>query len=471
MKIVGREQEQEALQKYYDSQRPEFLTVYGRMRVGKTYLIKEFFRSDFSFYATGLANASMKEQLKSFSLSLKKHGYQGKDPASWLEAFSTLQTLLESSNRVGKKVIFIDELSWFDTPRSGFLTGLEFFWNSWASSRPDLLFIVCGSISSWMINKLIKNHGGLYNRVTQRMKLEPFTLSECEEYFKTNNIVLSRYQILEHYMVFGGIPYYLNMIERGLSTTQNIDALCFGSTAPLRKEFNEVFASLFKDPRRHEQIVRAIARAAKGITREQLVKSTGIANGGSLTMVLEELEQCGFIRKYHAVGKKRKDTLYQLIDHFSNFHLNFLTDNKSDEDGYWSKYSNSPAYNAWSGYSFEMICLSHVKQIKQSLGIAGVIAPVYSWRSSAQDGIGAQVDLVIDRNDGITNLCEAKYSIEEFSIDKEYETRLRNKIASYRAETRTKKAIHITMITTYGVRKNTYSGIVQSDLVIADLFS
>jgi len=469
MQIIGRRQEQEALRKYLDSNRPEFLTVYGRRRVGKTYLIKEFFLGDFTFYTTGLANASMKKQLESFTLSLRTYGLKDASPTSWLEAFSLLRKLIESSNRVGKKVVFIDELSWFDTPRSGFLTGLEFFWNSWASSRADVLLIVCGSVSSWMINKLIKNHGGLYNRVTQRMKLEPFTLSECEEYFRENGVVLSRQQVLEYYLVFGGIPFYLTMIEKATSVTKNIDALCFGEDAPLKGEFNEVFASLFKHSWRHRQIVEAIAAAAQGITRGQIAVKAGLPNGGSLTQALEELEQCGFIRQYRAIGKKKKEALFQLVDFFSNFHLRFLVDHKAEEEEYWVKYSNSPAYHAWSGYTFEIVCLSHISQLKRALGISGVIAPVCSWRSSNSDP-GAQIDLVIDRDDGIVNLCEAKYSIGKFTIDRAYDEKLRNKKEAFLAETKTRKAIHLTMITTYGVSHNMYQGSIQSEITMDDLF-
>ena len=470
MHIIGRKQEQKALMNYFDSGRPEFLAVYGRRRVGKTYLIKEFFRNDFTFYTTGLANAPMREQLESFAYSLKTYGRPGKTPLSWLEAFSLLRELLEDSNRVGKKVIFIDEMPWFDTPRSGFLTGLEFFWNSWASSRPDILLIVCGSVSSWMINKLIKNHGGLFNRVTQRMRLEPFNLSECEEYFKENGIVLSRYQILEYYMVFGGVPYYLNMVDKAISVPQNIDRLCFGGNAPLKDEFQEVLASLFKDAGRHQQILEAIAQASQGVAREQIVSKTGLPNGGSLTIALEELEQCGFIRRYRAIGKKRKQSLYQLVDFYSNFHLKFLADGRAEEEKYWTKYSNSTAHNAWSGYSFEMVCLAHVSQIKRTLGISGVIAPVCSWRSGGAGDFGAQVDLVIDRDDGIVNLCEVKYTIGEFAIDKAYDEKLRNKKAAYLAETKTKKAVHLTMLTTYGVSRNSYWGTIQSEITMDDFF-
>lgn len=504
MKIIGRQSERDQLRRYYESNRPEFLALYGRRRVGKTFLVKEFFNNDFTFYATGLAGAPKSKQLEAFTDALRLYGMPDtRTPDSWLQAFGLLRQLIGQSNRMGKKVVFIDEMPWFDSPRSGFLTALEYFWNSWASSQPDMLLIVCGSASTWMINKLLKDHGGLYNRVTQRMHLMPFTLGECEQFFKESHMSLSRYQILEYYMVFGGIPLYLDKVStlgKGLSVAQSIDRLCFADAAPLRYEFSDMLASLFKAPERHHLIIRALAKKAKGLTRDELIKSTKLPNGGNLTKALEELEQSGFIRQYKCFDKKRKQSLYQLIDFFSSFHFRYLADFQGGGENYWAQFSNQPAHSAWTGYAFEQVCLLHVPQIKRKLGISGVLAPVYSWRSmkpsdaigaakttkpSAKLGAGhgdsdvektgpkphgAQIDLVIDRKDQIINLCEMKYSIDEFGIDSAYYEKLRNKKAAFIRETKTRKAVHITMITSYGLIHNAYWNHVQSEVTADDLF-
>ena len=324
MNIVGRQHEQSALQQYVESQKPEFVAVYGRRRVGKTFLIKEYFKNSFSFYISGLANATKEEQLENFHAGLAFYGGMPYPPAkNWMEAFRQLIHLLSHKKKNGKKVVFIDELPWFDTPRSGFITGLEYFWNSWASSCPDILLIVCGSATSWMMNKLIKNHGGLHHRVTRRMPIEPFHLAECEAFFGDKKIVLDRKSIVESYMIFGGIPFYLNMFEKGMSLAQNVDKLCFSPNGPLRDEFLMLYSSLFKHSQNYELVIKALAKKKMGLTREEIIQETQL-QGGGLTILLEELEQCSFIRSYNAYEKKTRERLYQLIDFYSLFYLNFI---------------------------------------------------------------------------------------------------------------------------------------------------
>ncbi len=368
-------------------------------------------------------------------------------------------------------MIFLDELPWMDTPRSGFIAALEHFWNSWASARPDIMLIVCGSATSWMIDKLIKNRGGLHNRVTRRMYIEPFTLGECEAYYKANHIVMSRYQMLESYMILGGVPYYLSLMDKSMSLAQNIDALCFSPNGGLRDEFSSLYASLFRNAESHIKIVEALGRKTKGLTREEIIVATKLPPGGTFTKTLEELEQCGFIRSYNAFGKKNRDKLFQLVDFFTLFHLNFIRDNRYNDEHFWTNSIENARHRAWSGYAFEQVCLAHIRQIKERLGIAGVLTGVSSWRSQeAGTGTGAQIDLLIDRNDNVINLCEMKYSIAEFVIDKKYDEVLRNKKAAFIRETKTRKAIHQTMVTTYGLKRNEYSGLVQSEVRMEDLF-
>ena len=469
MKIVGRQNEQRALQQYFESENPEFVAVYGRRRVGKTFLIKEFFDKKFAFYISGLANATKEEQLENFNSTINAYGKTPYSQAkSWLEAFRQLIHLLEKSKIKGKKVIFIDELPWFDTPRSGFITGLEYFWNTWASSHPDILLITCGSATSWMINKLLKNHGGLHNRVTRRMLIEPFTLSECEEFFKHKNIVLGKKNIVESYMIFGGIPFYLNMFEKEFSVAQNIDNLCFTKNAALKNEFSILYTSLFKKSENYINIVKILAKKKMGLTREDIIKETKL-QGGGLTSILEELEQCSFIRSYNAYEKKKKECLYQLVDFYSLFYLNFIQNAKPNNEHFWTTNIEGARRRAWSGYAFEQVCMMHIRQIQQKLGISGVVNYAAAWRSKYAEN-GAQIDLLIDRNDNIINICETKYANNEYVIDKKTDENLRNKRTAFIYETKTKKSIHTTMITTYGVKHNEYWNNIQSDITLKDLF-
>jgi AAA+ ATPase superfamily predicted ATPase len=469
MDIVGRTMEQDALNEYVESKKPEFLVVYGRRRVGKTFLIKEFFNNKFAFHVTGLANSGMKKQLYNFNTSLRKysgHPYPLSD--KWFDSFEQLIHLLKCLPEEEKKVIFFDELPWMDTHHSGFITALEHFWNGWASSQPDILLIVCGSSTSWMINKLIKNHGGLHNRVTQQMFLEPFTLGECEDFFRANQIVMSRHQIIESYMIFGGIPYYISLMHKNLSLAQNIDRLCFAQKGALREEFSSLYASLFKHAENHVKIVEILSKKAKGMIREEILKLSKL-QGGNLTKTLEELELCGFIRSYNTFNKKVRDKLYQLIDSYTLFYLNYIYRNKYGDEHFWTNFMDSTKHNVWSGYAFEQVCLAHIKQIKQKLGITGVLTHIASWRSRNSEQ-GAQIDLLIERKDNVINLCEMKYANTEFVIDKKYERNLRNKREAFINETKTTKTVHITIVSTYGVKRNEYSGLIQSEIKMDDLF-
>jgi len=470
MDIIGRKKEINDLKSYYNSGRPELIAIYGRRRVGKTFLVDTLFGEEFSFRVTGMSNVTRKDQLKNFNISLKK--YSGKsytDADDWIDAFQQLADYLENNDHGKRQVIFIDELPWFDTHKSKFLMALEHFWNSWASRRHDIFLIVCGSATSWIVNKLINNKGGLHNRVTRQIRLDPYTLAECEEYFKANNIKINRHQILESYMIFGGIPYYLSLFDKRESFVQNVNRLCFTSDGQLKNEFDRLYASLFSDYERHVEIIKVLNKKSSGMTREEIIKESGLSDGGNASKVLEELELSGFLRKYHAFNRKSKGAVYQLVDFFSLFHIKFLAGENGNDETFWLKYSNTSAHNAWSGYAYELVCLTHIRQIKRALGISGIGTNEASWKSSTSQE-GAQIDLVIDRADSVINLCEIKYSNSEFFIDKNYDKVLRNKRNAFLTETKTRKAIHQTMITTYGLAQNEYWDSVQSEIKMDDLF-
>ncbi len=467
--IVGRVAEKQKLKKLFDSPRSEFAIVFGRRRVGKTFLVREYFKGRFSFHVTGLANADKTLQLHNFHNALQQHGKTGEEPpADWLEAFQELQQILEK-DRKKKKVVFIDELPWMDGPRSGFLPAFEHFWNHWASARKDILLIACGSAASWMIGNLLNNRGGLHNRVTQRLKISPFNLGECEAFIKKKGLALSRYQILEIYMAFGGVPFYWEALEKGQSAAQNIDRLCFGKNALFQNEFENLYASLFRKSERHTAIVRALSRKTKGLTRSEISRQTKIPSGGTFSKTLQELEESGFLRIYTPFQKKTRDSLYQLTDPFSFFHLQFM-ENAKGRSGHWLSGIDSPKQRAWAGFAFERACFKHVAQIKKALGIGGVQTSISSWRSSGQEG-GAQINLLIERRDQVINICEMKFSIHPFSITKKYAEELRRKLGVFIQETKTRKAVFLTLVSTYGLAENQHSlGLVQNVVEMEALF-
>lgn len=471
MHIIGRSKEIELLNEKLTSDKPEFIALYGRRRIGKTYLVRNVFEDKFTFRLTGVAQATLQEQLANFNMAMLEQYPQAghKNANNWMEAFQQIKQVIEKSKQK-KKIIFIDELPWFDTAHSRFIQALEHFWNSWASNRKDVLLVVCGSAASWMINKLINNKGGLHNRVTQRLKIEPFTLNECQDLLKHKKITLEHYQLIQLYMALGGIPFYWDAIKKGMSAPQHINKLCFEPNGLLKDEFNKLFKSLFAKAERHEAIVTALAKKSKGLTREEISKESKIPTGGNLTDLLDELEESGFIRRYIPFGKQSRNSLYQLCDFFTLFHIKFIKRQKIFDENYWLNMIDSPKHRAWSGYAFEQVCLAHIPQIKKALGISGIETETSSWKST-QSKDGAQIDLVIDRRDGVINLCEMKFSISPFIIDKKYDAELRNKVGSFRTETQTKKSVFLTMLTTYGLQNNSYAGNVQNDFKMDILFA
>jgi hypothetical protein len=456
--LIGRKKEIQVLESLKESSKSEFLAVYGRRRVGKTYLVRSVFEQDLVFQLTGLANTKLQGQLANFHRTLVRHSPRDERLApakNWFDAFQQLMDFAEASNKP-RKVIFLDELPWLDTPQSGFVAALEHFWNSWASARRDILLVVCGSSASWIINKLINNKGGLHNRITRRIKLEPFNLSETEAYFKSKNAAFERYQIMQLYMAMGGIPYYLDLVDTGQSATQNINRLCFEAGGELRTEFDNLYASLFRLASDHVAVIQALSTKAAGLNRDELIRTAKIQNGGGTTMMLKELEECGFIRRYPAFGKKDKHHLYQLVDFYSLFYLTFIKNSSLIDENLWVNGVDNPQYRAWSGYAFEMVCLHHLREIKNALGISGVFTNTSTWYATEKNN-KAQIDLVIDRRDGIINLCEMKFSMKPFVVDKKYADELRHKVESFREQTKTRKSTFLTLVSASGLQKNEHS--------------
>ena len=469
-KLIGRKEYVEELEDVYKSSKSEFVAVYGRRRIGKTYLIDCVFAERMTFSITALANTTLKNQLLNFKIEMSRW-FRRDCPLSdnWLMAFNQLAEQLEALDNVPKKVLFFDEMPWMDTPKSDFLSSFEHFWNSWASKRDDIMLIACGSATSWIVNKLINNKGGLHNRVTRRIRVMPLPVADCGQILAQKNITCEKYDIISYYMVLGGVPFYWTLLKKGFSVGQNIDYLFFDEVSPLKDEFHLMYSSLFANHQKYIKIVEILGTKSKGLTRKEIIDASNQNSGGTLSEILNDLQLCGFVKKSVPPNSSVKNALYQLDDFFTLFYLKFLSDKKVSGNGAWSKMLKTPKLNAWAGFAFEHVCMENSARILEKLKIAGVQTKIYQWRSRKNLG-GAQIDMVIDRADNVVNVCEIKFSSEKFVIDADYADNIRNKVAVFRQETETKKSIYVTMITTYGIVENQYSGVIQSQLTADDLF-
>ena len=470
--MIGRQREIKALRDAYASEYSEFVAVYGRRRIGKTFLVNETFNYQYAFHAAGIEDGSRTMQLAAFREALKKQGHpECPRLGSWIAAFSELETMLDGKPS-GKKIVFLDELPWFDTSCSGFLKAFELFWNAWATARKDILLVICGSATTWIVSKILRARGGLHNRVTRQIPLAPFTLKECEEYSNYKNLGFDRRQIMECYMAFGGVAYYWSLLQEGQSAAQNIDRLFFGEAAVMRFEFGRLFSSLFKMAARHVEVVRLLGRRKSGMSRGEIIENLGEKSSGDISRCLEDLSLCGFLRREMALGKKRKDMFYRLMDPYVLFYFQFVENWRGNDRRHWSLNLNSSLSNAWRGYAFERVCLCHAEQIKAALGIQGVEADVYSWRwrpKNAEDE-GVQIDMLIDRADGIVDLCEIKFCEDKYLIDKAEDEKIRRRAEVFRRESGVRKAVQTVLIAYNGVAPGKYRGNIQGEVSADALF-
>lgn len=476
--IIGRKKEIEELERLYYSDRPEFVAVYGRRRIGKTFLIKQALKDKFTFQHTGVSPVDqedeknrLKTQLESFYYSLLNHGLEGyKQPKTWMEAFFLLTQLLQKLDNGQRMVIFIDELPWMDTPRSHFLSAFESFWNGWCSGRDNIMLIVCGSATSWMLSHLSRSKGGLYGRVTDEIKLSPFTLKECEEYFEHENIELSRYDIVQSYMVFGGIPYYLSYFCKGYSFEKNTDMILFGDKPRLKDEFNRLFRAIFNNAEDCKKVIRFLVSRNYGFTREEIALATGLPLGGGLSNTLTALAESDFIMRYRPYGKGTGE-YYKVTDNFCLFWLKYVEPNQQDATFINDNFT-SDIMKSWRGVAFEQVCWKHILQIKRALEIGGVRTSISAWNiAGSETKTGAQVDMLIIRDDNIVNLCEMKFYSSIYSIDKGEEAKMLNRVEKLKETLSPKHRVHLTLITTYGLAIGKHSGKVQRIITCDDLFS
>jgi uncharacterized protein len=473
MEIAGRKEEILLLKSLLLKKESSFLAVYGRRRIGKTYLIREVYEKEIVFECSGVLGESTSQQLENFWRTLIRVNPAAPPtvlPRTWLEAFYQLRTYFDDLPQEQKKVIFLDEIPWFETRRSGFLAALDNFWNQYCTKRKDIILVICGSAASWIMEKVVNNRGGLHNRLTHRLLLKPFTLGETKAFFELNNVRLEPKAIAEIYMCVGGIPFYLKEISAGKSVQQILDHLFFKEQASLKDEFRNLYAALFKNSSLHERIVTALASKNKGLTRNEIIATADLQSSGELTLALDELKQCGFVHQYFPIQKAKEDSLYRLVDEYSLFYFKFIRDKEVNSS--WAILSQSQKFKTWSGYAFENICFKHIDQIKKALGIQGIISNEYSYIFKGDENTpGIQIDLVLDRADNCINLIEVKFQDKEFVVTSEYAKQLRLKASVFKEKTRTKKSIFITMVTAEGVQINEhYLSSVTNQFLIEDLF-
>lgn len=470
--VSGRQYEIERLNNILKDTESNLLAVFGRRRVGKTYLIREVYKKNLVFSITGLKDATKSQQLKNFTIEINEaYGKQAKisPPKDWQDAFNIIKEYAETIKHRRKKVLFFDEFPWLASPRSGFIQAFDHFWNTWAVQQ-NIIVVICGSAASWMIKNIINNKGGLHNRVTAKINLQPFSLKETQQYFKDRNITLPLYEIVSIYMALGGIPYYLRNIQKGESAIQAVDRICFGKEAILYDEFKNLYEALFSNYESHVEVIKVLAKKRIGMTRLQILDKTKQQSGGTFTLILKELEESSFISSYQPFGKKERDTLYRLTDEYSLFYLSFIQ-NKRSLKGAWLKLALSQLGKSWSGYTFESICYKHINSIKKSLGIDGIYTEESSiMHKKNDDSPGFQIDLLIDRADNTINICEAKYYNTEYLLTAKEAEHIRIKKKLFETVSKTKKQVVTTLITTYGLVENKHSHSIDKLLTIESLF-
>ncbi|HVM86694.1 MAG TPA: ATP-binding protein [Puia sp.] len=474
-KLIGRDSEKKLLQEAMDSGEPELIALFGRRRVGKTFLIRQYLHKNLIFEFVGTRDAKLAGQLASFNRSLGAAAGNPKlyrIPDNWADAFDQLSNFLTSKLAVQRTVVFLDEFPWLSTHKSGFLPAFDHWWNSWGNKQDNLVVVICGSAASWMIQNIVNNKGGLHNRVTRKIRLLPFNLKDTEEFLHARNVNMDRYTILQLYMVMGGIPHYLKEVRKGESAAQAIDRICFTKDGLLESEFKNLYSSLFDDATRHLAIVKTLSSNKSGLTRHEIIEKAGLSSGGTVTALLEELIESGFVTAWLPYDKKLRDIIYKLSDEFTHFYFKFMERKQFLGTGGWLNLSSTPSWRSWSGIAFERACLKHIPEIKKELGISGLNTEDATWRCQPKTGKGAQIDMLFDRQDFVINLFEMKFSESEFVIDKDYASDLEKKRDIFKEKTKTKKSLYLTFITTFNVKDNEYAKrLVQKSITMDCLFT
>lgn len=484
--VVGRQEERCILEKCFQSNSPEFIAIYGRRRVGKTHLVKKFFRkkSCYFFSVTGIHKGSMKQQLTEFSKEMSNvffHGARVKGEISWFDAFGLLTQSIQGQVPKNKKVVlFFDEFPWMATPRSKLLQALEYYWNQKWSEDSRIKLIICGSAASWIIKNIINNKGGLHNRLTRTILLEPMNLRDSKSLLQSMGVKLNNQQLAQLYMVTGGVPYYLSQVPVGLSETQIVEKLAFTKNGLFLTEFEKLYSSLFDKAELYIDIVRAIASQRYGIDQKTLFKKIkSVSGGGTISKKLKELEESGFIISFISFQNRKKGIYYKVIDEFTLFYLYWIEpikltlSKKGLRKGYWDKTRQTSSWSSWSGYAYEALCYKHLFQISTALELSPTALPS-TWRYSPKKGAedsGAQIDLLFDRDDNAITICEIKFTKTPLVIDKDYAKKIQKKMEVFQKKTKTEKQLFFAIVSANGLKKTMYSEeLIDAVVTLSDLF-
>ncbi len=472
MKIIGRKAEKKELEQCEKSKKSELVCVYGRRRAGKTYLVEQTFGDYFAFRAIGLEKGSIKDQLKAFNQRLQECGDEvRKVPQNWFEAFSRLDKILSRDDIIlsphGKKIVFFDEFPWFATQRSDFLLAFEDFWNRRGTQSGDLVFIICGSATSWIIKNVLEDSGSMYKRVTAQIFIKPFSLAETKLYFDDNEFDWSKEQIMEFQMVFGGLPFFMSLMNENESFRQNIDRLLFRPNALLQDETDKLLESTLKKSPVYGQILGELSSHLYGMKKSECQEKLNIPVG-TFTRAVEDLIKCRYIVEYTRNYEKSNPLYIQLVDPYLLFHFHFLS-NRKRITSYEDLSSNIGLYSNWRGHAFEILCFHHLDQIKKSLGISGVKTECFSWTNS-EDKEKIQIDMVIERDDKITNICEMKCTDQPFVMSKEDDLSLLRKRDIFKEKTRTKNSIRIVLVSAAGLSGVAHTEHISDVITLGDLF-
>ncbi len=470
--IIGRDFEVKKMSRFLTTQESELVAIIGRRRVGKTFLVKRVYQNEMVFHITGMQDVSRSLQLDNFVEARNQFFAESKSfttPANWLSAFAQIKQLMGKPKK-RKRVLFFDELPWLASNSNEFLKAFDHFWNTWAINQ-NLIVVICGSSASWMITNIMNHKGGLHNRITQKIHLYPFTLMETEKYLLAKGINMPRQSLITLYMATGGVPYYLNEVQKGNTAVQSVNQMYFGKKASLKNEFENLYKALFSNYEKHVLIIRALASKWMGLTRTEIVAHTNMESGGAISTILNELETSGFIQSVRPFGKQQRETLFRLTDEYSLFYIHFIEANNHIEN-FWVKKYNTPTVKSWQGYAFENMCLKHIEGIKQALGIAGVLTSEYSfYKRKDKDSAGCQIDLLIDRADNAINICEMKFYDGAYILTEESIKILQQKRNIFQEKTKTKKQLFLTLISADGVVENKYNMLIDKYLDASALFN
>lgn len=411
-RFVGRELELKKLRAIGEADEPSIVVVYGRRRVGKTELLEQAFRHRNILKFEGIEGLSEKDQYANAMRQLAK--YVGEDLltkvqiTSWSEFFD----LVARYTKEGTWTIYLEELQWLANYESKLLSELKYAWDNQFRRNPKLLLILCGSAPSFMLEKVVHSKA-LYNRSQHEIHLQELSISETKLFLKNR----SDREIFNAYLSVGGIPEYLKWVDKESSVFQGLCTHAFTSGSFFSREFEKIFTSSLANNKHYREIIETLSRC-KFLSREELAEKLKLTSGGTLSILLTDLEKCGFISKYCPYNLSNSSNVirYAIADNYLHFYFNFIRPIQSKiENGDYNEVPQSAikmdSYAKWLGFAFERWCRKYSRVIAKILGFSGVQyrSGAYFSRATNKKDPGYQIDLVFDRADKVYTICEMKY--------------------------------------------------------------